>query len=128
MLEILKDIGEVVIPVILGVITTFLIKFINQKIEESKAYTSSETTKKYLDLLNSIITECIKATNQTYVESLKNKDMFTKEAQKEAFNKTYDNVMTILKGEAEDCLREAVGDLETLVQEKIEAGIEDAKK
>lgn len=128
MLDILIDIGEVAIPVILGIITTFLIKFINQKIEESKANTSSETTKKYLDLLNATITDCIKATNQTYVESLKDKDMFTKEAQKEAFNKTYDSVMTILKGDAEEYLREAVGDLETLVQEKIEAGVQDAKK
>lgn len=128
MLDILIDIGEAIIPIILGIITTFLIKFINQKIEESKANTSSETTKKYLDLLNATITDCIKATNQTYVESLKDKDMFTKEAQKEAFNKTYDSVMTILKGDAEEYLREAVGDLKTLVQEKIEAGVQDAKK
>ena len=128
MLDILIDIGEIAIPIILGIITTFLIKFINQKIEESKANTSSETTKKYLDLLNATITDCIKATNQTYVESLKDKDMFTKEAQKEAFNKTYDSVMTILKGDAEEYLREAVGDLEMLVQEKIEAGVQDAKK
>lgn len=128
MLDILTDIGEVAITIISGIITTFLIKLINQKIEESKANTSSETTKKYLDLLNATITDCIKATNQTYVESLKDKDMFTKEAQKEAFNKTYDSVMTILKGDAENYLREAVGDLETLVQEKIEAGVQDAKK
>ena len=128
MLDILIDIGEIAIPIILGIITTFLIKFINQKIEESKANTSSETTKKYLDLLNATITDCIKATNQTYVESLKDKNMFTKEAQKEAFNKTYDSVMTILKGDAEEYLREAVGDLEMLVQEKIEAGVQDVKK
>ena len=128
MLDILIDIGEIAIPVILGIVTTFLIKLINQKIEESKSKTSSETKKMYLDMLNETVIECIKATNQTYVNELKGKDMFTKEAQLEALNKTKDSVMTILKGDAEDYLRAAVGDLETLVQEKIEANIEEAKK
>lgn len=128
MMEILTQIAELAIPVILGLAASFLIKLINQKVEESKEKTDSERTKKYLDLLNATVTDCIKATNQTYVNALKDKNMFDKEAQKEAFNKTLDSVMVVIKGDAEDYLREALGDLDTLVQEKIEAGIEEAKK
>lgn len=128
MVELLQEICAIVVPLALGALATFAIKLINQKIEESKSKTNSETKKMYLDMLNETVVECIKATNQTYVNELKGKDMFTKEAQLEALNKTKDSVMTILKGDAEDYLRAAVGDLETLVQEKIEANIEEAKK
>lgn len=128
MLELILEVCEVIIPIAIGALATFAIKLINQKIEESKSKTNSETKKMYLDMLNETVIECIKATNQTYVNELKGKDMFTKEAQLEALNKTKDSVMTILKGNAEDYLRAAVGDLETLVQEKIEANIEEAKK
>ena len=128
MVEFLQEICAIVVPLALGALTTFAIKLINQKIAESKSKTDSEKKKQYLDMLNETIVECIKATNQTYVNSLKDKDMFDKEAQLEALKKTTDSVMTIIKGDAEDYLRAAVGDLETLVQEKIEANIEEAKK
>jgi hypothetical protein len=128
MIELLQEICAIVVPLALGALTTFAIKLINQKIAESKSKTDSEQKRKYLDMLNETIVECIKATNQTYVNNLKDKNMFDKEAQLNALKKTTDSVMTIIKGDAEDYLRAAVGDLETLVQEKIEANIEEAKK
>ena len=128
MLELILEICEVIIPIAIGALATFAIKLINQKIAESKSKTNSENKKMYLDMLNETVIECIKATNQTYVNELKGKNMFTKEAQLKALDKTKDSVMTILKGDAEEYLRAAVGDLETLVQEKIEANIEEAKK
>lgn len=128
MLDLIQEICEIIIPIALGMLTTFAIKFINQKIAESKVKVDSDEKRKYLDMLNETIVECIKATNQTYVNNLKDKNIFDKEAQLNALKKTTDNVMTIIKGDAEDYLRAAVGDLETLVQEKIEANIEEAKK
>ena len=128
MMEILTQIAELAVPVILGLAASFLIKLINQKTEESKEKTDSERKKKYLDLFNATITDCIKATNQTYVNALKEKNMFDADAQKEALRKTTNSVMNILKGDAEEYLREALGDLDALVQEKIEANIEEVKK
>jgi hypothetical protein len=43
---------------------------------ESKAKTDSTMTDKYLGLLETTIIDCIKATNQTYVNALKDKNAF----------------------------------------------------
>lgn len=42
---------------------------------------------KYLTSIVDVITRAVKTTYQTYVETLKNKDMFTAEAQKEALSR-----------------------------------------
>jgi hypothetical protein len=72
-------------------------------------------------LLQDTIVRCVIATNQTYVENLKNKNAFDKEAQEEAFKMTYDAVMVILTDDAKDYLNNAVGDLQLYVTKLIEA-------
>ena len=52
-------------------LTGFLIKFINKKSNELEETRTSEKEKKYIQMLNSTITDCVIATTQTYVESLK---------------------------------------------------------
>ena len=54
-------------------------------------------------LINTIET-CVIATNQTYVDALKNKNAFTPEAQKEAFEKIKNAVLAILGEEGQKYL------------------------
>jgi len=63
---------------------------------------------------------CVIATNQTYVDSLKHQGKFDKEAQLEAFNRTYNQVMLILADDAKVYLESAVGDLNAYVTNMIE--------
>jgi hypothetical protein len=67
---------ELFLTVLLTVLTKFLISFFNSKITEVKQKTQNELLHKYLDMINKTIEDCVIATNQTYVEALKNKDMF----------------------------------------------------
>ena len=60
---------------------------------------------------------------QTYVEALKNKNAFDAAAQKEAFNRTYSAVMSIISQDAMDFLNEAVGDLDAYIRKTIEAQV-----
>jgi hypothetical protein len=64
----------------LGLATTFLVLFVRQKIAESKEKANNEKADKYLSLLEITIIDCIKATNQTYVNALKDKNAFDGEA------------------------------------------------
>lgn len=80
-MEILIQIFQVCIIPLLGILTAWLCAFVNTKIEEIKNRTTNTTQKKYLDMLNNTIINCIKATNQTYVDALKKEGTFTKEAQ-----------------------------------------------
>ena len=74
-------------------------------------------------MLNDTITDCVLATTQTYVEALKKDNAFTKEAQKEAFNLTFNAVMAVLTDDAKKYLAEVYGDLTAYITNKIEAEV-----
>lgn len=121
--NVVKQIFELVVFPLLGIGTTYLIVLINAKIKELKKQSDSDLEKKYLDMLNNTIVDCVLATNQTYVNELKKQGKFDLDAQKIAFQKTYENVMALLTDEAKKYLSEALGDLQTYVNNKIEAEV-----
>ena len=121
--NILTQIFELILFPLLIVGATYLIYFLSVKTKEIKDKTDNDTLDKYLDMLNSTITQCVIATTQTYVSSLKQQGKFDAEAQKIAFQKTYDNVMSILTAESKYYLQTALGDLEAYINNKIEAEV-----
>ena len=120
---VLQTIWQICIIPLLTVLTAYIVKFINKKSESLQKTTDNELYKKYIALLDETITKCVIATNQTYVEALKNKNAFDAEAQKEAFKRTYESVMAILSIEAKNYLEHAVGDLNTYITKAIEAQV-----
>ena len=60
---------------------------------------------------------------QTYVEALKKDNAFTAEAQKEAFNQTFNAVMAVLTDDAKEYLTTVYGDLNAYITTKIEAEV-----
>lgn len=122
-LAILAQIFEVCIIPLLGLLTAWLISFINTKRNQLVDKSKNDTMDKYINMLADTITNCVIATNQTYVENLKKDKMFTAEAQKEAFTMTYNAVMAILTDEAKDYLTEAYGDLSAYITQRIEAEV-----
>lgn len=122
-IEMLSKIFEVCIIPLLGVLTTYLVAWIKAQSEHIKEQTDSELKKKYLTMLEGTISNCVIATNQTYVEALKAQGAFGPTEQKIAFEKTYVAIMTILTEEAKIYLTEAIGDLQTYITEQIEAQV-----
>lgn len=122
-MEMLAQIFEVCIIPLLGVLTAYFIKFVNAKSAEIGTNVKNETQKKYLKMLNNTITDCVIATTQTYVDSLKKQGTFDAEAQKVAFTMTYESVVKLLTDEATEYLNEAVGDLQLYITQKIEAEV-----
>ena len=119
----LQQIFELCIVPLLGIITTYIVSYIRAKINELKTNNSNETLVKYLNMLSTTVIECVIATNQTYVDNLKGKNAFTEEAQKIAFQKTYDAVIAILSDDAKDYLTNVYGDLSTFIMNMIEAEV-----
>lgn len=120
-LDLLYDIFKVCVIPLLGLLTAFVIKLVDKKSEEAKAKTDNETYKKYITMLTDTITDCVTATNQTYVDALKAQGKFDAEAQKAAFEQTYKAVLTILSEEEKKYLTSVVGDLNIYITNKIEA-------
>lgn len=123
----IREIIEVCLIPLLGVLVTYLVKYINTKSQELEASTDNELAKKYISLLSTTITNCVIATNQTYVEALKKQGRFDVEAQKEAFNMTLNAVMALLTDEAKQYLSEIYGDLNTYITNQIEATVNQNK-
>lgn len=97
-----------------------LITWINLKLANTKSG-------KYLSDAIDVITRAVKVTYQTYVESLKDKDMFTKDAQLEALAKARDMVLAQLSADAKDYLAANFGDLDQWINSVIESIIYDLK-
>ena len=122
-MELIAQIFEVCIIPLLGVLTAFFVKWVNVKTAEIADTRKNETEKKYLNMLNDTISDCVIATTQTYVDSLKKQGVFDAEAQKVAFTMTYEAVVKLLTDEATEYLNEAVGDLNLYITQKIESEV-----
>lgn len=122
-MDLITQIFEVCIIPLMGILTAYFVKWIGVKTEELKEETKNEKTEKYLDMLNNTITNCVIATTQTYVDTLKAQGAFDMEAQKTAFTMTYEAVAKLLTDEATEYLNEAVGDLNLYITQKIEAEV-----
>lgn len=134
-MTLLLKILEICIVPILGALSAFLITLIKTKnlelinrIKQNEGILHQETIEKYLKMAEKTVTDCVIATNQTFVDALKNKEEFTQEACIEAFDKTYNAVRAILAGEAEEYISEAVGDIQVYLTNLIEVAVSENKK
>lgn len=122
-MEILQQIFELCVVPLLGILTTYLVKLIRKKNKELDEKVSKEVSRKYIDMLADTITDCVVSTNQTYVDALKEANAFDKEAQKKAFELTYNKIMNVLTEDAKEYLTTIYGDLEIYITTKIESEV-----
>lgn len=121
--KILQEIFIVCIIPLLGILTKYLVSYIDIKKNSIIDNNKNELQNKYITLLAETIKTCVIATNQTYVDALKNKNAFTPEAQKEAFNRTLNAVLAILGEEGQKYLAEVYGDLNEYIINQIQAEV-----
>ena len=122
-LEMLSDIFEVCILPLLAVLTGYAVQFIRAKSAETAARTENETAQKYIKMIEKTITDVIIATNQTYTNSLKEQGKFDEEAQKIAFQKSFDAIMAILSDDAKEYIISTTGDINIYLTQMIEAEV-----
>lgn len=127
-LQILTDICNVCLVPILAVVSGYIIALVKKKTFEINENITDEKLQSYIYMLGETISNCVIATNQTYVSALKDKNMFDEEAQKEAFRMTYEAVNSILTDEARKYLALAYKDLDSYITEKIESKVNTLKK
>lgn len=122
-LVILNEIFQVCIIPLLGILTAYAVKLIQAKAAEIAVNQENAVVSKYITLLAETITDCVIATNQTYVDALKKENAFDKEAQSIAFQKTFDAIMAVLSDDAKEYLTHIYGDLTAYITARIEAEV-----
>lgn len=98
-----------------------LVAFLNSKIKNAKAL-------QYLTDAVGIVANAVKATYQTYVQALKDKDMFTAEAQKTALSAAVNQAQSQMSNELKNYITNNFGDLTEWITSQIEAALYDLKK
>ena len=122
-LQLLYDICEKCLIPLLGILIGYIIKFVNSKEVEVNNKIENDTANKYVSMVAETVRDCVRATTQTYVDSLKAAGSFDGEAQKEAFKKSYEAVVSILTDDVKAYIAEAYGDITTYLTSKIEAEV-----
>ena len=121
--NLINQLFQVCLIPMLSALTTFVVIWIKAKSAELQKKINNDILNKYVQMATDTITNCVIATNQTYVNSLKEQGKFDEAAQKEAFQRTYQAVLLILSDDAKEYLNNAFGDLNKYLQEKIESTV-----
>ena len=123
-----ENILYAVITAAVPVITTFVCTWLASLYENNKTKIKNERAKVVLEQVKDMIVAAVETTSSTYVKALKAENLFDANAQKEAFNKTFEAVKKQLTEESSKIIEEAYGDVETYLINKIEQFVEELKK
>lgn len=125
--ETLKSIVTTVGVMFLGAFLSTLLAmfgaFARTKLQEWKQKVNNDNLKAILDKLDFIVQMAVEATNQTFVNDIKNGGKMTDEQKKEAFNQTLEAIMQMLSEEDKEKITEQFGDMATYITNNIEAYI-----
>lgn len=112
----------VLIPLV-GILCSYGISFLRNKIQEIQGNVNNELFTKYSEMLMNIVETCVIATNQTYVDELKEQGRFGPEEHDIAYHKTFNAVKALLTEEMQKVLNEAYTDLDFYISQLIQENV-----
>ena len=127
-MEFLQQLLYAIIMAAVPVLTTFACKYLQALYEEHKSKIKNERMRIILGQVTDMVAAAVETTTNTYVKQLKADNLFDADAQKEAFNRTYNTVKKQLTSESGEIIQEAYGDIEVYIENKIEQLVEELKK
>lgn len=127
-MEVLQNVLYAIITAAVPVLTGFLCRWLASLYENNKTKVKNEKAQVVLGQVADMIVAAVETTTSTYVKQLKADNLFNADAQKEAFNKTFDVVKKQLTEESTKIIAETYGDVETYLINKIEQFVEELKK
>lgn len=124
LMELLKIVIMIVVPVATSLLTYYAQKYFNQLIDENVNDELEATLEKGFQILM----DSVNYVQQTYVDSLKQQDKFTAEAQKEAFELAKKRAIELMNQHTQDAITHIYGNLDTYIDTMIESIINQNKK
>lgn len=128
MKEMLMELLIAVIAAAVPVLTTFFVKYINQKKDELSTQTDNTKWQWYINEIADAISSAVSATSQTYVDALKKAGKFDLEAQKEAAQKALEAAIASISPAAREFIEQMYGDITEYLTNRIEAEVRKQKQ
>ena len=110
---------SVIVPVIVALVP-FLIAYMNKKTDEVKAKINDARISKYINIAEDAVETAVVSVTQTFVDSIKGGEEWTAETQKQAFEEAKLKAILIMGTAAREALKEAYGDMDSWISNKIE--------
>lgn len=127
MLEFLKELFFVVVTAAVPVLTAYVVVLIRKVGDNAAANAESTKAKTYITEATEAIAAAVAATNQTYVDALKNAGKFDGDAQKEAAEKALAACLASISPAAQRFIEAAYGDIREYLTTRIEAEVRKQK-
>lgn len=127
-MEIIKEMLLALVTAAVPILTVYLCKFLYAKWNESKEKVANDKVKNTLDQVLSMVFNCVQSTNQVFVDELKNKNEFSKEAAIEAFNMSKNVAVKMLSEDAKEIIATIYGDIDSYIDILIESAVKQLKK
>lgn len=105
---------------LIGILCSYGIAFMQKKVKEMQVNANNDLFNKYSDMLMGIVETCVIATNQTYVDELKEQGRFGPEEHDIAYHKTFDAIKALLTEEMQKVLTEVYTDLDFYISQLIQ--------
>lgn len=125
--QVMQTACYLVITVVLPVIAKPVFAFFKAKALESVDKVEDNTAKRYLKMALEDVSDAVEHTFQTYVDSLKDKGEFNKEAGEEAFNRAKERALSLMSEDVKKYIETAYGDLNLWLETQIEANVRAGK-
>ena len=123
----LQDFFLAVVTAAVPVLTAYLVVFIRKAGDSAAANAESVKLKTYITEAAEAIAAAVAATNQTYVDSLKNAGRFDGAAQREAAQKALEACLASISPAAQRFIQAAYGDVREYLTTRIEAEVRKQK-
>ena len=127
-LDIFVSLADALAPYVISAIAGIIIVVLNHGVNYLKDKFNSEMGDKYINMAQDLVVKCVKATNQTYVDSLKKNGAFDQNAWVTAFEKSKNKVIKLLSEAQKEVITEVYGDVESWLNMQIEATVNELKK
>ena len=121
--ETMQQIVSACVPVLCLLITAggaYAVALLRKETARLQKELDNETANKYMDMAVDAVEQAVAFTAQTFVDTLKGSGGFTKEKQREAFQKSKDKALKILGDTTVAALGEIYGDFDAWIETKIE--------
>lgn len=119
-----QDLVMYIIQTLCGLAITVGIPFVFTLIRNK---VKDEKLARLISRVENIVSKTVTLVNQTYVDALKERDMFDAEAQKAAFEMCKEKVLAMLNDESIKAIAETFGDFDEWIRTLIEAYVREDK-
>ena len=119
-----QDLIMYIIQTLCGLAITVGIPFVFTLIRNK---VKDEKIARLISRVENIVSKTVTLVNQTYVDALKERDMFDAEAQKAAFEMCKEKVLAMLNDESIKAIAETFGDFDEWIRTLIEAYVRENK-